>query len=105
MDETTKKAEEASRLKDQLDEFRHTADKLQKSEAMIDKYKKKLEEVGDLRKQMKVGDVVIVFWALGRLLKVESGVGGAAPTANRAQQSIGGRVPQSQLLQAFDGHI
>ncbi|KAJ3046327.1 hypothetical protein HDV00_000141 [Rhizophlyctis rosea] len=53
VEETSKKAEEASRLKDQLDEFRHTADKLQKSEAMIDKYKKKLEEVGDLRKQMK----------------------------------------------------
>ncbi|KAI8619638.1 HOOK protein-domain-containing protein [Chytriomyces sp. MP71] len=53
LEETTRRAEEASRLKDQLDEFRHFADKLQKSEAMIEKYKKKMEESADLRKQMK----------------------------------------------------
>lgn len=30
------------------------ADKLQKSEAIIDKYKKRFEEVGDLRRQLRV---------------------------------------------------
>jgi protein HOOK3 len=46
-------AELAARLKDQLDEYRHTAEKLQKAENVIDKYKKKLEETADLRKQIK----------------------------------------------------
>lgn len=41
-------------LKDQLDEYRHTAEKLQKAENVIEKYKKKLEETIDLRRQVKV---------------------------------------------------
>ncbi|KAJ3333713.1 hypothetical protein HDU76_004859 [Blyttiomyces sp. JEL0837] len=53
LEDANKKLEETSRLKDQLDEFRHFADKLQKSEAMIEKYKKKMEEGADLRKQVK----------------------------------------------------
>ncbi|KAI9358583.1 hypothetical protein DFJ73DRAFT_757870 [Zopfochytrium polystomum] len=53
-DELAKKTEENTRLKDQLDEFRHFADKLQKSEAMIEKYKKRMEESADLRRQIKL---------------------------------------------------
>ncbi|KAJ3195407.1 hypothetical protein HK101_000313 [Irineochytrium annulatum] len=53
VDEALVKAEETSRLKDQLDEFRHVADKLQKSEAMIEKYKKKMEESAEMRRQSK----------------------------------------------------
>jgi protein HOOK3 len=36
-----------------LDEHRHTAEKLQKAENVIEKYKKKLEETADLRRQLK----------------------------------------------------
>ncbi|RKO91922.1 hook-related protein family, partial [Blyttiomyces helicus] len=53
VEDLSQKAEEAAKLKDQLDEFRHMADKLQKSEAIIEKYKKKLEESADLRKHVK----------------------------------------------------
>ncbi|KAI8819574.1 HOOK protein-domain-containing protein [Fimicolochytrium jonesii] len=55
-EEASNDAEEASRLKDALNEFRHMADKLQKSEAIVDKYKKRFEEVGDLRKQLKAAE-------------------------------------------------
>ncbi|KAJ3220450.1 hypothetical protein HK099_004356 [Clydaea vesicula] len=48
------KALEAVKLKDQLDEFRHLADKLQKSEALIEKYKKKIEDNFDLKKKFKI---------------------------------------------------
>ncbi|KFH66906.1 hypothetical protein MVEG_07431 [Podila verticillata NRRL 6337] len=48
------KAEEAVRLKDKLDEYKHAIDKLQKTENVIEKYKKKLEEGADLRRQIKV---------------------------------------------------
>ncbi|KAI8799731.1 HOOK protein-domain-containing protein [Cladochytrium replicatum] len=53
LDDAQRRAEEAVRLRDQLDEFRHMADRLQKSEALLEKYKKKLEESSDLRKQIK----------------------------------------------------
>ncbi|TPX54803.1 hypothetical protein PhCBS80983_g05745 [Powellomyces hirtus] len=56
LEDAFRKGEEAERLKDALDEFRHMADKLQKSEAIIDKYKKRFEEVGDLRRQLKVAE-------------------------------------------------
>lgn len=69
-DELQVKADEAARLKDQLDEcalyldmsrlvlivyrYRHTADKLQKTENVMEKYKKKLQEGADLRQRVKV---------------------------------------------------
>ncbi|KAH8108457.1 HOOK-domain-containing protein [Phellopilus nigrolimitatus] len=46
-------ADEAVRLKDQVDEYRHAADKLQKTENVMEKYKKKLEESADLRRRIK----------------------------------------------------
>ncbi|KAF9410869.1 hypothetical protein BGZ94_001498 [Podila epigama] len=48
------KADEAARLKDQLEEHKHAMEKLQKTENVIEKYKKKLAEGADLRRQMKV---------------------------------------------------
>lgn len=70
IDELQIKADEAARLKDQLDEYefytdtprlvltihryRHTADKLQKTENVMEKYKKKLQEGADLRQRVKV---------------------------------------------------
>ncbi|GJJ78666.1 hypothetical protein EMPS_11025 [Entomortierella parvispora] len=48
------KAEDAIRLKDKLDEYKHAIEKLQKTENVIEKYKKKLEEGADLRRQIKV---------------------------------------------------
>lgn len=50
----TAKADDAVRLKDKLDEYKHAVEKLQKTENVIEKYKKKLEEGADLRRQMKI---------------------------------------------------
>ncbi|KAJ7184151.1 HOOK protein-domain-containing protein [Mycena filopes] len=46
-------ADEAIRLKDKVDEYRHAADKLQKTENVMEKYKKKLQEGADLRQSVK----------------------------------------------------
>ncbi|KAL7283162.1 hypothetical protein ACG7TL_002588 [Trametes sanguinea] len=71
VDELQARADEAARLKDQLDEYvpamlavefeayvtlpryRHAADKLQKTENVMEKYKKKLQEAADMRQQVK----------------------------------------------------
>ncbi|OCH95271.1 HOOK-domain-containing protein [Obba rivulosa] len=53
VDELQAKADEAARLKDQVDEYRHAADKLQKTENVMEKYKKKLQEGADLRQAVK----------------------------------------------------
>lgn len=53
VDELQAKADQAARLKDQLDEYRHAADRLQKTENVMEKYKKKLQESADLRQHVK----------------------------------------------------
>ncbi|KAF8964103.1 HOOK protein-domain-containing protein [Flammula alnicola] len=53
VDELQVKADEAVKLKDQVDEYRHAADKLQKTENVMEKYKKKLQEGADLRQHVK----------------------------------------------------
>ncbi|KAI6109963.1 HOOK-domain-containing protein [Pisolithus sp. B1] len=53
VDELQVQADQAARLKDQLDEYRHAADKLQKTENVMEKYKKKLQESADLRLHVK----------------------------------------------------
>ncbi|GAA5907780.1 hypothetical protein JCM5296_004534 [Sporobolomyces johnsonii] len=53
VDELAPKAEEAVRLKDQMDEYRHASEKAKKQENVIEKYKKKLEEAADLRRNLK----------------------------------------------------
>lgn len=47
-------AGEARLLKDELDILRDTADKVEKYESTIQSYKKKLEELGDLKRQVKI---------------------------------------------------
>ena len=49
-----KLADQALKLKDELDILRETADKATKYEVAIETYKKKLEDLGDLRRQVKL---------------------------------------------------
>ena len=53
VDELSKKAEEASTLKDQLEEHQHTLERLHKTEAALDVYKKRLGETNELTRQIK----------------------------------------------------
>ncbi|KAF8275193.1 HOOK-domain-containing protein [Lactarius quietus] len=53
VDEMQSYADEAARLKDQVDELRHTSDRLAKTENVMEKYKKKLQEGADLRQHVK----------------------------------------------------
>ncbi|KAG5645038.1 hypothetical protein DXG03_007217 [Asterophora parasitica] len=53
IDELQPRADERDKLKDKLDEYRHAADKLQKTENVMEKYKKKLQEGADLRQRVK----------------------------------------------------
>lgn len=54
LEESQKMADQARHLKDEVDILRETADKAVKYEATIVSYKKKLEEYGDLKRQMKI---------------------------------------------------
>ncbi|KAJ3741976.1 HOOK protein-domain-containing protein [Lentinula detonsa] len=47
------KADEAVKLKDELDEHKHSSEKLNKVENVLEKYKKKLQETADLRQRVK----------------------------------------------------
>ncbi|KAI8049553.1 HOOK protein-domain-containing protein [Syncephalis plumigaleata] len=53
LEDANRKADLAAKLKDQLQEYRHTSEKLQKAEVARDKYKKRLEETSDYRRQIK----------------------------------------------------
>lgn len=57
VDDLTPRAEEATRLKDKMDEYRHAAEKAKKHENALEKYKKKLEEQADLRRSLKVSSL------------------------------------------------
>ncbi len=52
--ELQKLADQALKLKDEVDVLRETADKVSKYESSVEAYKKKLEELGDLRRQVKM---------------------------------------------------
>jgi len=54
LDEVQKMADKAQHLKDEVDILRETADKATKYEATIASYKKKLEEFGSLKRQVKI---------------------------------------------------
>lgn len=63
-----KRAEQASRLKDQLDEYRHTAESLQRARNAIENLKKKLEDTSQIRLENKVmhcNAIVILYNANG----------------------------------------
>lgn len=53
-EELTSLADEAQSLKDEMDVLRHSSDKVSKLEGMVASYKKKLEDLGDLRRQVKL---------------------------------------------------
>ncbi|KAI7812950.1 putative protein Hook-like protein 3-like [Triplophysa rosa] len=53
-EDLTSLAEEAQSLKDEIDVLRHSSDKVSKLEAQVEVYKKKLEDLGDLRRQVKL---------------------------------------------------
>lgn len=49
-----KAADEANHLKDEVDALRETADKVTKYEITIESYKKKMEDLSDLKRQVKI---------------------------------------------------
>lgn len=53
MESLGRKAELAAKYKDQLHEHKHLEEKLARAEMLRDKYRKKLEESGDMKKQIK----------------------------------------------------
>lgn len=54
IDELQVHADEARHLKDEIDVLKETADKVGKYEATIESYKRKLEELSDLKRQLKI---------------------------------------------------
>ncbi|CAO3592643.1 unnamed protein product [Absidia cylindrospora] len=63
IEDLTRKSEELKRhidesamLKDELDEYRHVMEKLHKAENTLEKCKKKMEDSGDLKRQIKALD-------------------------------------------------
>ncbi|XP_077398375.1 protein Hook homolog 3 isoform X2 [Vanacampus margaritifer] len=53
-EELTSLADEAQSLKDEMDVLRHSSDKVSKLEGTVEHYKKKLEDMGLLRRQSKL---------------------------------------------------
>ncbi|KAG0182026.1 hypothetical protein DFQ29_006144 [Apophysomyces sp. BC1021] len=53
VEELTVKADEASVLRDQLEEYKHTTERMQRMESTLEKYRRKMEETTDLRRQIK----------------------------------------------------
>ncbi|XP_070164558.1 protein Hook homolog 3 [Polyergus mexicanus] len=51
-----KTADEANQLKDEVDALRETVDKVSKYEIMIESYKKKMEDLSDLKRQLKISE-------------------------------------------------
>ncbi|XP_073510401.1 protein Hook homolog 2 isoform X1 [Phyllobates terribilis] len=47
-------AQEAQSLRDEMDILRHSSDRVGKLESLVESYKKKLEDLGDLRRQVKL---------------------------------------------------
>jgi hypothetical protein len=104
IDELQVQADEAVRLKDQVDEYRHAAEKLSKTENVMEKYKKKLEEGAELRKKVKVchppyRSVSAVPEELG------IGLGRAERQPCKHQCPTRCRVPKSCVFQASDGEL
>ncbi|XP_029014395.1 protein Hook homolog 2 isoform X2 [Betta splendens] len=53
-DELTSLAQEAQNLKDEMDVLRHSSDRVNQLEALVETYKRKLEDLGDLRRQVRL---------------------------------------------------
>uniref|UniRef100_A0A8C9ZHV4 Hook microtubule tethering protein 2 n=1 Tax=Sander lucioperca TaxID=283035 RepID=A0A8C9ZHV4_SANLU len=53
-EELTSLAHEAQSLKDEMDILRHSSDRVNQLEALVETYKRKLEDLGDLRRQVRL---------------------------------------------------
>ncbi|XP_013767559.1 protein Hook homolog 2 [Pundamilia nyererei] len=53
-EDLTSLAQEAQALKDEMDILRHSSDRVNQLEAMVETYKRKLEDLGDLRRQVRL---------------------------------------------------
>ncbi|CAL8270851.1 unnamed protein product [Lota lota] len=53
-EDLTALAEEAQTLKDEMDILRHSSDRAGRLEALVETYKRKLEDLGDLRRQVRL---------------------------------------------------
>ncbi|XP_061567120.1 protein Hook homolog 2-like [Cololabis saira] len=53
-EELTSLAQEAQTLKDEMDILRHSSDRVNQLEALVETYKRKLEDLGDLRRQVRL---------------------------------------------------
>ncbi|XP_038146352.1 protein Hook homolog 2-like isoform X2 [Cyprinodon tularosa] len=53
-EELTSLAHEAQALKDEMDILRHSSDRVNQLEALVETYKRKLEDLGDLRRQVRL---------------------------------------------------
>ncbi|KAM7372424.1 hypothetical protein PAMP_009590 [Pampus punctatissimus] len=53
-EELTSLAQEAQVLKDEMDILRHSSDRVNQLEALVETYKRKLEDLGDLRRQVRL---------------------------------------------------
>uniref|UniRef100_A0A3B4ZWH4 Protein Hook homolog 2-like n=1 Tax=Stegastes partitus TaxID=144197 RepID=A0A3B4ZWH4_9TELE len=53
-EELTSLAQEAQSLKDEMDILRHSSDRVNQLEALVETYKRKLEDLGDLRRQVRL---------------------------------------------------
>uniref|UniRef100_A0A3B4ATI2 Calponin-homology (CH) domain-containing protein n=1 Tax=Periophthalmus magnuspinnatus TaxID=409849 RepID=A0A3B4ATI2_9GOBI len=53
-EELTSLAEEAQSLKDEMDILRHSSSRVSQLEALVETYKRKLEDLGDLRRQVRL---------------------------------------------------
>ncbi|XP_070778875.1 protein Hook homolog 2 isoform X1 [Enoplosus armatus] len=53
-EELTSLAQEAQALKDEMDILRHSSDRVNQLEVLVETYKRKLEDLGDLRRQVRL---------------------------------------------------
>lgn len=53
-EELTSLAQEAQALKDEMDILRHSSDRVNQLEGLVETYKRKLEDLGDLRRQVRL---------------------------------------------------
>ncbi|XP_010753259.2 protein Hook homolog 2 isoform X2 [Larimichthys crocea] len=53
-EELTSLAQEAQALKDEMDILRHSSDRVNQLETLVETYKRKLEDLGDLRRQVRL---------------------------------------------------
>ena len=83
------KAAVSGRLKDQLDEYQHMADRMQRSENLVEKYRKKLEDTAGLRKQLRsLEEEIAGLSNINAVLEAELKQAGGVSKPSTDEQSI-----------------